>query len=80
MNIYNKRGTWYLMEEGKELQTFSTEAAAIDASNGIKCNCEDCKCDPCECSTGPIVAALASLNTKFPKTLESLDDELLEEN
>ena len=78
MNIYEKRGRWCYNDSAGNIHKFVTEAAARKAA-GI-CECKDCKCDPCECSTGPIVEALASLNAKFPKTLESLDDELLEEN
>ena len=76
--IYQKRGTWYLSQPPQDIQSFPSEAAAKEAA-GI-CDCEDCKCDPCECNKKPVKEILASLNAKFPKTLESLDDELEEED
>ena len=79
MNIYEKRGKWYAAEEGKDVQIFNTEAEAKNAS-GVHCECEDCKCNPCTCGKKPVKEILASLNAKFPKTLESLDDELEEED
>jgi hypothetical protein len=55
IEIYQKRGTWYLKEEGKDIKTFSSEQDAKE-SLGYKepieeecCECEDCDCDPCEC-------------------------------
>lgn len=30
--IYNKRGTWYLKEEGKDIQMFATEEEAKEAA------------------------------------------------
>ena len=48
MKVYQKRGVWYLIEEGKDVRFFSSEEEA-KAAAGTKC--EDCKCDPCECAT-----------------------------
>jgi hypothetical protein len=49
--IYNKRGTWYVLTPGEDIQAFGTEEEA-KASLGYKeplCGCWDCKCEPCEC-------------------------------
>ena len=35
MRIYEKRGVWYLQEDGKDLQTFESEAKALAAA-GVK--------------------------------------------
>ena len=32
MRIYEKRGVWYLQEDGKDLQTFPSEAKALAAA------------------------------------------------
>ena len=48
MEIFEKRGVWYIKEKGKSLKTFSSrEEAEIAAGT----DCEDCECDPCECVT-----------------------------
>ena len=72
--IYEKRGRWCYRDSAGNLHKFVTEAAAKESA-GI-CECEDCKCDPCTCNKKPVKEILALLNTKFPKTLKSLDDEL----
>ena len=76
--IYEKRGRWCWRDKDGNLHKFVTEAAAKESA-GI-CECEDCKCDPCKCNKKPVKEILALLNTKFPKTLKSLDDELEEED
>ena len=76
--IFEKRGRWCSRDSAGTLHKYVTEAAAKESA-GI-CECEDCKCDPCKCNKKPVKEILALLNTKFPKTLKSLDDELEEED
>lgn len=49
--IYEKRGVWYVVTPGEDIQSFSSEKEAKE-SLGYKepsCACWDCKCEPCEC-------------------------------
>jgi len=51
--IYEKRGSWYVKEEGKDIKQFGSEEAAKASLGWLDtCECEDCDCDPCECEEG----------------------------
>jgi|TARA_B110000285_G_scaffold101516_1_gene115508 hypothetical protein len=47
--IYQKRNSWYLKEEGKDIQAFDTKEEALASLKEGTCECTECKCDPCEC-------------------------------
>jgi|TARA_B110000977_G_scaffold123565_1_gene158434 hypothetical protein len=50
IEIYEKRGSWYVKEEGKDIKQFGSEEAAKASLGWLDtCECEDCDCDPCEC-------------------------------
>tara|TARA_B110000503_G_scaffold142929_1_gene241676 strand:- start:2874 stop:3038 length:165 start_codon:yes stop_codon:yes gene_type:complete len=51
--IYEKRGSWYVLTEGEDVKQFGNEKAAKASLGWLDtCEYEGCDCDPCECEEG----------------------------
>jgi len=60
--IYNKRGTWYLQEEGKESRAFSSKEEA------------EAHAEPISSHKYNVKESLEKVNSEYPGTLKELDD------